>query len=235
MGRSNELYGFLERFCLDVHLWDGSSDFSFLPTDYWTVGGTNGTDHAVLAGNANGILRATRGAANGDNNYLYGDQAIFYGDQRCFMVARIRTSLVTTSKVEVGLTDSSGDTTGAITVDQDLSGTPTATATDCAVVTFDSTGGADLYCCTAGTSMTAQFTDSGMDMAADTWIWVMIGLDEQNTARFWIDGQLVARHTAAVEGGNALLPWVLAHEVGATGTPTQDIDGIWIWQERDID
>lgn len=234
MGRSNELFGFLERYSLDVHYWDGSTDFDYLDTNYWTVAGTNGTDFALSA-HANGMLRATRGATNGDYNSLVGDNQTFYGDQRVYFVARLRTSLVTNAKVEVGLTDATGDSTGAITVDQDLSSSPTATATDCAVLTFDSTGDASLYACSAGTSMTAQFTDSGFDMTTNTWFWFMIGIDEQNTARFWINGQLVAKHASAVEGGNALYPWLLIHEVAATGTPTCDIDLIHVWQERDED
>lgn len=117
--------------------------------------------------------------------------------------------------------------------------TPTATPTDFAVICLDTDDNTyfDVVCDTAsGTTATSNLSaaNPAWDDNDDTWMTMMIALNEQDEAYAWINGQLltqtsVTAPTAAIDLGL----WFFVQAREAPGTPDFEIDYIAAWQERE--
>ena len=153
--------------------------------------------------NANGYLSLVTGTDN-DGYAGQGMGLQFTGDRGILAEFVVTTpSVVTTFKMEVGLSDADDDG-GAINV----KATPSFTATDCAVFVVDTDDDANIgfVSAMAGAGVATQDIQA---IAASTTYRFAIRV-EGDSVSAWINGNQVAGHAAGIEGGSKLTPWVFA-------------------------
>ncbi|MCR4339634.1 MAG: hypothetical protein NUW01_07080 [Gemmatimonadaceae bacterium] len=186
-----------------VSFWDdfvGDSAGTWPASANWgypaTVG--VGTETIAIAAAVGGELTLTTNTSSGDGAGQ-GVGLHWNGDLNCYFAARLKIDDITSSKFEIGLTDSVADEGGAV----DTKSTPTFTATDCAVFVRDTTEDVALTFVTNGGSSDGN-ADSAFTVANDTYFIVEIVVSG-NVASGYVNGQLAG--SGNIEGGNALTPW----------------------------
>lgn len=171
-------------------------------TAEWATAATNGTAAAVTV--ASSQLTCTSGTDN-DGYAGQGFGLFWTGDAGVYFESEQALDVITTVKLEVGLTDATGDA-GAVNV----KATPTGTADDFCVVVFDTddntqmdiiseldNGGPaanaeNIHTLVAATNFTTQF------IAQNDVVSVKIGSSYSNT--------LVAG-SGSMQGGDSVTPW----------------------------
>lgn len=195
------------------NLWiPGSFDYDVFEDKFWgdallglyPSAKTNGTSAAVTFAehNANGYLSLVSGTDN--DGYAGQGMGLQFTGDRGVLAEFIVTlpSAITTLKVEVGLSDADDDS-GAINV----KATPTFTATDCAVVCFDTDDDTNFafISAKAGAGTATQDITAVLPVASATYrIAVRV---EGDSVSAYINGTQVAGHDNGIEGGTALTPW----------------------------
>ena len=168
---------------------------------------TNGTSAAVTftEHNANGYLELV----SGTDSEGYAGQGMglqFTGDRGVLAEFIIKLpSAITTLKVEVGLSDADDDS-GAV---NQKATTSTATATDFAVVCFDTDDDTNFafISAKAGTVVETQDITAHLPILSTTYrIAIRV---EGDSCSAYINGTPVGGHDAGIEGGSALTPWVV--------------------------
>jgi len=176
---------------------------------------TNGTSAAVTftEHNLNGFLAFVSGTA--DDGYAGQGMGLqFTGDRGVLGEFIIKTpAAVTTMKFEVGFTDADDDA-GAV----NAKSTPTNTATDFAVFIVDTDDDVNIAAisCIGGTETATQDIQA---VAASTTYRFGVRIDGDNTL-YTINGVVVAEHPAAIQGGNALTPWVFCQARAGSASRT---------------
>jgi len=208
-------------------LWTPSSfDYDVFEDKFWgdailglyPSAKTNGTSAAVTftEHNANGYLDLVSGTD--DNGYAGQGMGLqFTGDRGVlaeFII--VLPADITTMKFEVGLSDADDDS-GAVNV----KATPTATATDFAVICFDSDDDTNFSFISAkgGTVVGTQDITAHLPIVSTTYrIAVRV---EGDSASAYINGTQVAGGAHLIEGGNKLTPWVFVQNRGGTSRTVQ--------------
>lgn len=204
-----------------VNFWDdfvGDSAGTWPASANWGYPATVGTGTEAIAIGAleNGALTVTTGGSSG-NSAGQGVGLHWKGDNGIYFIARAKLDTITTSKFEIGLTDSLADD-GAV----DVKASPTFTATDCAVFVRDTTENTTVAFVTNGGSVDGDADWSGT-FAADTYYTFEIVVQD-DTASGYINGQLVG--SGNIDGANLLSPWVYTETLtAATRTLTVDYIG----------
>jgi len=211
---SGELIGQKTSIGFARDLWiPGSFDYDMFEDKFWgdtlldeyPAAKTNGTSAAVTftEHNANGYLDLISGTDN-DGYAGQGMGLQFTGDRGVLAEFIIKLpAAITTMKFEVGLSDADDDS-GAINAKT----TPTFTATDCAVVCFDTDDDTNFAFISAkgGTGVATQDITAFVPTASATYrIAVRV---EGDSVSAYINGTQVAGHANGIEGGTALTPWV---------------------------
>ena len=188
-------------------------------TPYSATSGT-GTEVNGITQAVNGTMTLTTGANASDS----AGQALglnWNGDQGFYFIARLKINTITTSKLEIGLTDAVNDDAGAV----DTKATPTFTATDCVLFVRDTTDDTNLTFVSNGGSIDAA-ADAGYAVVGDTYFIVEIvargdtDTTGDNVAGY-VNGQLVG--SGNINGSVALTPW--AHvTTRTTATRTLSVD-----------
>lgn len=186
---------------------------------YPATAGT-GTEVIALAGGIGGTLTLTTGA-NANDSAGQGVGLHWSGDTGFYFIARVKLDTITSSKIEIGMTDSVADDGGAV----DTKATPTFTATDCVLFVRDTTEDTALTLVSNGGSADAN-VDADFTVAADTYFIVEIvaGGPSSTTGDFasgYINGQYVGG--ANISGAAALTPWFCV-ETLTTATRTMTVD-----------
>lgn len=199
-----------------VNFWE---DFVGTRSGTWPAGtpfaatvGT-GTEVIGITQAVGGTMTLTTGGTSG-NTAGQGLGLNWKGDNGVYFIARAKLDTITSSKIEIGLTDAVTDD-GAV----DVKATPTFTATDCAVFVRDTTENTTVAFVTNGGAVDGDADWSGT-FEADTFYTFEIVVSD-NTATGYINGQLVG--SGGIEGGNALTPWFYV-ETLTTGTRTLTVD-----------
>lgn len=183
---------------------------------------------------AGGMVRGASGTTAATSGLQISTPAIWYGDQYAGCEVRVRNSVITEQRLEIGFADALPSVNTLIS--SNLS-TPTFnTAADVAIYLQDhatATTTSGFY--TDGTSITAAKTATTTNrFAADTWYTVRIQL-MVNQARLWINGIPMVSHktpgTDYIEGGTAL-KFVISSKRSDTTDSNIDIDYIRVWQLR---
>lgn len=179
---------------------------------------TNGTSAAVTftEHNTYGYLELVTGTS--DNGYAGQGVGLHWnGDRGILAEILFKTpSAITTLKFEMGLSDADDDA-GAI----NLKATPTFTATDCAVVCFDTDDDTNFACISAKAGSATSTQDiTAVVPAASTFYRVAIRV-EGDSVTYWINNSLVAGHENAIEGGNDLTLWAFAQ--ARTGSASRTV------------
>ncbi len=195
------------------NLWTpGSFDYDVFEDNFWgdqllaiypaaflSTGTVVFTEH-----NANGFLEIKSGSSTGNSaGQGLGLQAT--GDRGVLFEAVITLpGTITNWKFEIGLTDSDQDD-GAV----NDKASPSHNATDYAVFILDTSENTEFDFMSDGASIAAQETTNTLTLAASDVLRVAIQVDGNNL-RAWVNHTLVAQHSAAIEGGNTLTPWVFS-------------------------
>lgn len=203
-----------------VNFWDdfvGDSAGTWPASSNWGYPATAGTGTEVIAIPAaeNGTLTLTTGA-NANDSAGQGVGLHWKGDNGIYFICRFKIDSVSSSKFEVGLTDALNDDTGAV----NNKATPTFTATDCAVMVFDTADNTLISFVTNGGPVDGD-TDT-IAAAADTYYIVEVVVQDDQASGY-LNGKLVG--SGNIEGGNLLTPWVYV-ETNTTATKTLTVDYI---------
>lgn len=243
MGGKSDLYEFLSMYATrDIQYecfeFTGSSG-GLANGEYWILE-TSGTGNANFA-----ITVASGGYAQGDTGTLdNGTTALFgpiiySGDENCGMEVRMQSDAVIEANMETGFTDAIEGSNASAVSDVD---TPAATASDLAVVQYD----------TDQTLTTLAFVTDGstasQNVAATTFVTTTaltagsygdfrvqcVG----NHAAAWMNGILEADHNVAntqaagaLEGGVLLMPFVY-WRTRSTTAKFPKIQYLSVWQDR---
>ena len=192
------------------HFWGTRSGTWPAGTNYASTAGT-GTEVIGLTQAINGTMTLTTGA-NASDSAGQGVGLNWSGDQGFYFICRAKLNTITTAKIEIGMTDATNDDAGAV----DVKATPTFTATDCAVMAFDTNDDTNMTFVSNGGTTDGNSDAAGFTMAADTYFVVEIvgggpttALGASTTGDFvagYINGQLVGGGN--INGASALTPWV---------------------------
>jgi hypothetical protein len=236
MGRG-VLHDFLEYGARETcHIFD---DFlgDTINLDNYAVANSGGTAAAsfAISAAANGIITGTPGTDDNASMSLV-LPLIWSGDANCGMEIAVKLTTITTVQFETGFIDAVPgsnapgitdiDTPAIAGSDSALFGFDTAqTLKTCAFVTDGATTGQDCI----KTTVSPAFTPT-----AGSYFVVRIQL-VGNHAYCWLNGRLVASHSAvaagAVEGGTLLAPWVYVKNKSAA-THVTSLDYLRVWADR---
>jgi hypothetical protein len=203
----------------------------------------NGTSAAVtgtVASTNNGICRLTTGTDDAGYAAIFPNTdgslegAVVAGTLSPVLWVRLKTSAITTVKIEVGFTDSDADAGAALVL-----ATPTATADNCAIWCFDTndTGNATQW---QGFTVAAAGTPAKVEptlaVAAATYEWLGVAIQGQNVKFMHMDANgnpnyESAWQPAAITAATALVPWVFAQTRAGSASRTIDID-YWLGYQR---
>lgn len=228
-------YEFLRYLTTDrVHIFD---DFTqpVIATDNWTytTPGATTTGFAHSA-HASGIIRGVSGTTAATSGLKITTPAMWSGDLFCGMEIRLRTSVITEDRHEMGFASTSPSIN---TKYVNSMATPTFNTTaNGALYLYDhatATTTSGLY--TIGTAITAAKTATTTNrIVADTWQKVRIQI-VTNHVYLWVDGIPLVKHNVSgtnyVEGGT-LASLVLSIVRSDTTDANQDVDYIRVWQDR---
>ena len=201
----------------DYDVWEDTFRGDEIDTIY-PVAKTNGAsaDVTFTEHNSGGFLEFVTGTAldgyagQGLGLQYTGDRGVLFET-----IVKLPSSLATL-KFEVGLSDADNDA-GAVNVKAD----PTHTATDYAVFIFDTTENTNFDFMTDGASIAAQETTALRTIVASDVLRLAIRIDGNNVTAY-VNGVRVAGHSAAIEGGNTLTPWVFAQ--ARTGSASRTLE-----------
>ena len=137
-------------------------------------------------------------------------------------------STVANSKFEFGFVDAAGN--GAVLVKD----TPTSTATDYAVIVYDTDDDTSVDLQADGTTDAVMRVASspGITFTTNTWYNFMIALNENREVRFWIDNVYQGVVTRGPDEATAQGIWLFVEDRDDANNKQLDCDYIKAWQER---
>lgn len=244
MGGKSSLYEFLAMYASrDVQLthfeFDDAYALSLTNAEFWVLE-TSGTGNVNFASFdvGGGYIQCDTGTGDDGTAAIFG-KIMYQGDDQAGMEVRIQSDDVSEANIETGFTDAiEGSNASAVSgVD-----TPGATATDLAVITYDTDD---------STPTLAFVTDGGtasQNVAATVFATTTVMIDltwhrfrvqlEDNYAAAWVDGKLEANHNAvntqvegALEGGTALMPYVFCR-TRDTAAQFVKVQYLTLWMDR---
>lgn len=230
-GPGNPVYHIVENLCVQdvVSVYD---DFTTaLNTDYWTATESGaGTTFARLANTLSGVIRGTTATTSGNDQRLFAtNNEHVVTNARPVLLTRVRQpTTITLSKFEVGFAD-------AVAAGQvNVKATPTSTGTDYAVIIRDTNDNTDVDLITDGTTPAVAAVTGNVALTAwavDTFFTLMLALDEENDARFWLNGIYGGVLATGPDDNTTLAPWFYV-QTRTTAARSFDIDYVKIWHER---
>ena len=217
----------------EMQLVDEDFNGDALNLDYWAVANSSGAsaaDFAQEAGTSN--IQGDTGTTDDGAISIVGP-VMYKGDLNCGMQIKVRIDDPTEYCLELGFIDAVPGSNAPGVSDVD---TPAATFTDGAVFHIDTDEDLDTFAAvTDGTGLAIQATTlagSLTNLTAATWATFRVQL-LGNNAYYWANGQLVASHVAAIEGGTAVAPWLYCATREANVARFPEIGRWMIWQEQD--
>jgi len=193
-------------FCLE-------DDFVYELDTGWTVVKDSGAAVAIVADTVGGELAITSAATtDNDGGSVQGNEIFAVAaDKNMFFQTRIKNNDVDQSDICVGFT------VNFATNPENM-----LTATDRIVFQVDD-GDASINCITEKNG-TATTTDSGIDMADDTYIKLGIACSGTGKVEFFINDKLVATHSTNIPDDENLAIAAMSLSGSASGTRATTID-----------
>lgn len=174
-------------------------------TAEWGAAKTNGTGATVTV--AGGKLVLTSGTDS--EGYAGQGFGLFWkGDNGIYMESEQQLDVLATSKIEMGLTDSLADA-GAVNV----KATPSATATDFAVLVRDADDNTDLDLISQDTTTVAARAETILPAVVAATDFTMVARAQGDIATFAVGsgaGNLLTVGSGAMQGGSLVTPWWFA-------------------------
>ena len=244
MGGKNPLYEFLAMYAMrDVDLvkitFNDAHAASLTNGEFWILetAGTGNANFAVTAV-AGGYAQCDTGDTDNASAAMFGTIQ-YLGDDQAGMEVRLQSDDVSEANIEVGFTDAIEGSNASAVSDID---TPAATATDLAVIQYDTDQ--DI----GGLAFITDGGTSDQNVAATTFTTLATMLDgtyhrfriqlEDNFAAAWADGVLEANHNVvntqavgALEGGTALMPFIYCRTRVASAQQFVKVQSVTLWMD----
>jgi len=213
-------------------------DFLGLATDStndWVEVDDSGTSAAgdIIAG-VNGIYQIDTGT-DADKFRVLSSPLTFEAAKACGCEVRLSTATADAAIMAVwGFTDATSEGTGTIAFTDGslVAGTVDSVADDAVMFGVRAETSDSIYALSVLADGTPQSTDTGTDIAIDTYHIYRIQLDTAGNARYYIDGALVAEHLLAVTTTDDLCFSIQAVITAGSTANFLNIDYVKIWQER---
>lgn len=202
--------------------------------DQWTIAaGSDSPAAGALTEAAQGVLALVTGDSN-VSLAADGIQATSFLNWKTAngltFEARVKVSAITNLQLFVGMTDQRASLEMPATL---ATTTYTTVFTDGFGFLFDTAATTDtIRAVGVADDVDATHVDTGLAYVADTYKVLKIVIDRSQTARFYIDGTLVATVADACRGTIALAPVICARAVGDTVSKTVSVDYISVSMPR---
>lgn len=190
-------------------------------TNDWTVVKDTGASVAIVADTVGGELTLTSTATTDNDGASIQKNETFSVDasKNLFFQTRLKNNDADQTDICVGLTVNFATNPEAM-----------LTAADRIVFQVDD-GDASINCITEKDG-TATTTDSGIDLADDTYIKLGIAVEGTGSVKFYINDQLVATHTTNIPDDENLTIAAMSVSGSATGTRATVLDYMMASQTR---
>ena len=192
------------------------------------------TGSSAIAVKTNGYSRLSTSTTPDERQCISGE-LVWEAENELIWQCKLNT---TTSDAALfmfaGVTDSKdeGSNTLPLVDDSLVSGTITTNADDLVGFGVRAETSDDIYCISNAAGGTAQSTDSGTDLVLGTEYILEVVLDAAGTARYSINGALVAVHASAVTVTDPLTWYVGATITAGSTEALVDIDYVLMAQRR---
>lgn len=232
LGPSHPFYHILTDSAIQDIVEVVKDDFWILDTALWR--GSLGTaNFAIEVDTPEGRITANMGADEDSMLTTATGQLNVNVDHRPVILGRIKQRIIVNSKFEFGFAEEAFNADGCVNV----KATPSSTGSDYAMIIRDTDNNTeiDLICDNVSGDNDGPIADDSGNttMVLDTYMTLMLNLNEQNEARYWINGAYIDAVTTGVpDGGQILAPCVYGVDRDAAATAQIDIDYIKVWQER---
>ena len=205
-------------------------------TNDWTESDDSGTSAAGdITAAVNGIYQIDTGT-DPDKYRCISSELCWEAAKACGCEVRLATTTADAAIMfAFGFTDAKTEGTGTIawTDGSLVSGTVDSVADDAVMFGVRAETSDSIYALSVIADGTPQSTDTGIDIALNTYHVYRIQLDTDGNAKFYIDGQLVATHLLAVTTTDDLCFAVQALITTGSTADYVNIDYVKIWQERE--
>lgn len=174
----------------------------------FTLAGASGSQSSQAA--AGGVLRLTTGGTNTNFRSATLNLNWLVSNGWTLFEARVASvAAITTRAIEIGLSDATSETNGLAFSDHSYAASVDV-ATDAAIFAYDTadTENVNFVALSVKNGGTPQGTLTSTPPVAGTYNIFRVGINEDGDAYFWLDGELVATHTSAVQTTALLTPWI---------------------------
>lgn len=183
-----------------------------LPAE-WVAAKTNGTS----AANTVAASRLTMTSGTDDDGYAGQGFGLFWsGDKGFYMESMQALNTLTTSKIEVGVSDATDDA-GAVAT----KATPTATATDFCVLVRDTDDNTDLDLISQKASGVAANAEGVYAVVGGTYFRTEFR-GQNDFVSVFVNGNNVG--AGNIEGGTAITPWFFTQSRAGTASRVQTVE-----------
>lgn len=230
----NSTYETLDPIGFPVKVLDDFFGVEFLEDSVWETE-EEGTGNAVgVSAALNGIVQIDTGTVADKSNSFFGGLNFKSASQAHLEMRVSPTTSQAGLFLAFGFSDVGGEGSGKIAWKDDslVTGTVDAWADDAVMFGVRQETSADIYALSVKGAGTPQSTDTGTDLAVDTYHIYRIDLDASGNARFFIDGALVASHSLAVTASDPLVPTVQTMITTGSTAAFVNIDYIKAWGGR---
>jgi hypothetical protein len=204
-------------------------------TNDWTESDDGGTSAAgAVAVGIPGYYMIDTGT-DADKYHALSSELCFKAALGCGCEVRLATTTADAAMMMAfGFSDAKVESTGTIAWKDDslVSGTVDANADDAVMFGVRAETSDSVYALSVLAAGTPQSTDTGTDIALDTYHIYRIQIDALGNARYFIDGALVAEHLLAVTTTDPLCFTIQALITAGSTADFVKIDYVKVWQER---
>jgi len=190
-------------------------------TNDWTVVKDTGASVAIVADTVGGELTLTSTATTDNDGASIQKNETFSVDasKNLFFQTRLKNNDADQTDICVGLT-------------VNFAANPEAMLTAADRIVFQVNDGDASINCITEKDGTATTTDSGIDLADDTYIKLGIAVEGTGSVKFYINDQLVATHTTNIPDDENLTIAAMSVSGSATGTRATVLDYMMASQTR---
>lgn len=190
-------------------------------TNDLTVVKDSGASVGIAADTAGGVLNLTSAATTDDDGASIQGNEIFLptAGKNIYFCARLKCNDADQTDIDCGLTVNFATNPEAITAAADQ-------------IIFRVVDGSGSILCYTEKDGTATSTDSGVDLADDTYVKLEILVEGTSSVKFFVNDKLRATHTTNIPDDTELTFACASVSGSASGTRTTALDYIGCWQER---
>lgn len=190
-------------------------------TNDWTVVKDTGASVGIAADTLGGVLNLTSAATTDNDGASIQGNEIFKATagKNLYFCARLKCNDADQTDIDCGLTVNFATNPEAITTAADQ------------IIFRVVDGDASILCYTEKNG-TATSTDSGIDLADDTYVKLEILVEGTSAVKFFVNNKLVATHTTNIPDDEELTIGCASVSGSDTGTRVTALDYIGAFQER---